>query len=205
MKVKVCGLKHYANISDVVRSGADYVGLIFYKNSPRYVNDALSFDEARQIDGKVKKVGVFVNEDMYSILNEIAHYNLDMVQLHGNEDPAYCRELRTNVKVVKAFGIDENFNFQNLNAYKEAVDYFLFDTATPQHGGSGKEFDHQLLEQYNLEIPFFLSGGISVDNIQTIKKLNLKQLFAVDINSKFEVLPGVKDINKVKQFIDQLK
>lgn len=205
MKVKVCGLKHYSNISDVVLSGADYVGLIFYKNSPRYVNGALSFDEARQIDRKAKKVGVFVNEELYSVLNAIAHYNLDMVQLHGNEDSAYCKELKSYAKVVKAFGVGENFDFQKLNVYKEAVDYFLFDTATPQHGGSGKAFDHQLLEQYSLEIPFFLSGGISEDSIQTIKKLNLKQLFAVDINSKFEILPGVKDINKVKQFIDQVK
>src|SRR5258708_37103365 len=106
---------------------------------------------------------------------------------------------------MKTFGIDEQFNFERLNEYKKSVDYFILDTATQNYGGSGKTFDHKLLNKYNLDIPFFISGGISLENMQTIKQLNIKQLCGVDINSKFEISPGLKDVNKIKQFVDQLK
>jgi phosphoribosylanthranilate isomerase len=205
MKIKVCGLKHSSNITEIAETGIDFVGMIFYKKSVRYVNGSLSFDEARQINSKVKKVGVFVNENPYSVINAIAHYDLDIVQFHGNESEEYCKELKQYAKVIKTFGIDEQFNFERMKEYEGTVDYFLFDTATPYHGGSGKSFDYELLNKYNMDVPFFISGGISLENIQTIKQLNIKQLFGVDINSKFEISPGLKDVNKIKQFIDQLK
>ena len=155
MKIKVCGLKYPENIMAVCESGVDFVGFIFYDKSPRFVNDSMSFDEARVI--QTKKVGVFVNERIYSVVNTIAHYDLDFVQLHGDESPAYCEELRPNVKVIKAFGINETFNFTMLKQYEKVVDYFLFDTATPNHGGSGERFDLSLLKNYKLNIPFCLS------------------------------------------------
>lgn len=203
MKIKVCGLKNYENISNVIIAGADHVGFIFHKGSPRYFNNALSFDEIRTI--KVKKVGVFVNEDLYSILDKVAHFDLDLVQLHGNESPAQCSELGKYVKTIKSFGIDEHFDFSFLSKYSDKVDYFLFDTATPGHGGSGKVFDHSLLRKYELNVPFFLSGGISLENAKKIKQLNLKQLIGVDLNSKFEISPGIKEASKIKQFIKQIK
>lgn len=201
MKIKVCGLRNYENISNVIIAGADCVGFIFHKASPRYFNDALSFDEIRTI--KAAKIGVFVNENAYSVLDKVAHYDLDFVQLHGNESPEYCSELRKYVKIIKAFGINENFDFQILKNFR--VDYFLFDTATIAHGGSGKMFDHRLLQKYELDVPFFISGGISLEHSQNIKQLEMKQLFGVDLNSKFESSPGIKEAYKIKQFIKQLQ
>ena len=203
MKIKVCGLKDFLNIKEISESDADFVGIIFYEKSPRFVNGSLSFDQAREIN--TKKVGVFVNESAYSVLSKVAHYNLDVVQLHGNESPDYCRELKRNVKIMKAFGVDVDFDFQILEAYEKCVDYFLFDTATLNYGGSGKTFDYTLLAKYNFSIPFFISGGISIGTVQTLKQLNIKHLYGVDINSKFEISPGLKDVIKVKQFIKELK
>lgn len=201
MKIKVCGLKNYENISHVILAGADHVGFIFHKESPRYFNNALNFEQIRTI--KVKKVGVFVNENAYSVLDKVAHYDLDYVQLHGNEGPDYCKELRPYVKIIKAFGVDEQFDFNKLKPYE--VDYFLFDTLTAEYGGSGKPFDHRLLEKYELSTSFFLSGGISLEHSQKIKQLKLKQLAGLDLNSKFESSPGIKEASKIKQFINQLK
>ncbi len=201
MKIKVCGLKSFDNISNVILAGADYVGFIFHKESPRYFNSALSFEQMRAI--KVKKVGVFVNENPYSVLDKVAHYDLDYVQLHGNESSDYCKELRSYVKVIKAFGVDEQFDFNKLKQYE--VDYFLFDTLTTDYGGSGKTFNHRLLDQYELNTPFFLSGGLSLEHSEKIKQLKLKQLVGLDLNSKFESSPGIKEASKIKQFINQLK
>jgi phosphoribosylanthranilate isomerase len=203
MKIKVCGLKYPNNLNEVSKSGADFVGMIFYDKSPRFVDGSVSFDEARTI--KTHKVGVFVNEPIYSVLNTIAHYDLNLVQLHGSESPEYCQELKSYSKIIKAFGIDADFDFQMLKSYENNVDYFLFDTSTPNYGGSGEQFDWDLLKNYRLNVPFFLSGGISSENIQTLKQLNITQLYGIDINSKFEISAGLKDVNKVKQFIDQLK
>lgn len=203
MKVKVCGLKDYENILNVIISGADYVGFIFHKSSPRYFNDALSFDEVRAI--KVKKVGVFVNEGIYSVIDKIAHYDLDLVQLHGGEAPEYCCEVRKYAKIIKSFGVSDEFDFDVLKRYVSKVDYFLFDTLTLNYGGSGKTFNHHLLQKYNLNVPFFLSGGISLEHSKSIKQLGIKQLVGVDLNSKFESSPGIKEAYKIKQFINQLK
>ena len=204
MKLKVCGLKDAANINDVMNLNVDYIGFIFYKNSPRYFKDALTFDEVRKIPKHIKKVGVFVNEDLYKIFNAIAHYDLDVVQLHGNETVNQCVELKPYVQVIKAFGIHPNFDFDLLDQYKNSVDYFLFDTASSDHGGSGKTFDHTLLQNYKLQIPFFLSGGISLENLEEVRNFYHPKLIGYDINSKFETEPGIKNILKIKQFMTQL-
>ncbi len=204
MKLKACGLKDPDNINEIVKLNVNYIGFIFYKPSSRYFNDSLSFDQVRIIPKHITKTGVFVNEDLYSVFNTVAHYDLDAVQLHGNESAEDCLHLKQYVKVIKAFGIDEHFDFKILAAYKDSVDYFLFDTATKEHGGSGKIFDHSLLNNYKLEVPFFLSGGLSLENMNEISAFQHPKLIGYDINSKFETQPGKKDINKIKQFIDQL-
>lgn len=204
MKLKVCGLKHEQNIKELMQLPIDYMGFIFYKKSPRFVAENLSFDFLRIIPKHIKKVGVFVNETNYSIFNQVAHYDLDMVQLHGDETPEICAELKTQVKVMKAFQINDGFDFIQLEKYVPVVDYFLFDSPTVNYGGSGKSFNWQALKKYNYNIPFFLSGGINEEHIEEIKQLNIPQLAAIDINSKFEIEPGLKNTIQVKQFILKL-
>jgi phosphoribosylanthranilate isomerase len=204
MKLKVCGLKHEHNISELTKLPIDYMGFIFYKKSPRFVAKDLSFDFMRTIPKHIKKTGVFVNENSYSIFNHISHYDLDMIQLHGNETPETCAELKPQVQVMKAFQILDDFDFKQLENYLSVVDYFLFDSPTVTYGGSGKQFNWQVLKNYKYNIPFFLSGGISEEHIEEIKQLNMPQLVAIDINSKFEIEPGLKNTEQVKQFILKL-
>lgn len=204
MNLKVCGLKHEYNITELMQLTIDYMGFIFYKKSPRFVGENLSFDFIRTIPKHIKKTGVFVNESSYSIFNHIAHYDLDMVQLHGNETVELCAELKPNVKVMKAFQIQDDFDFKQLENYLPVVDYFLFDSPAENYGGSGKTFTWQLLKNYNYTIPFFLSGGINEEHIEDIQQLNIPQLVAIDINSKFETEPGLKNTKQVKQFILKL-
>lgn len=205
MKLKICGLKYPENINQIKTTNVDYIGLIFHKSSPRYIEQYLSFDFVRSIPKHIRKVGVFVNESSYNIFNAIAHYNLDIVQLHGNESERLCKELKPYVKVIKAFGIGEQFNFSELEKHIPHVDYFLFDTASKNHGGTGIAFNHQILLNYKYNIPFFLSGGIDDSMLKKIKQLNLKHLYALDINSKFEITPGLKDVQKINSFFNQLK
>lgn len=205
MKLKVCGLKHEDNIKELMQLPIDYMGFIFYNKSPRFVGEDLSFDFIRTIPKHIKKTGVFVNESSYSIINHIAHYNLNMVQLHGNETPELCSELKPYVKVMKAFQIQDDFDFKQLESYLSVVDYFLFDSPTANYGGSGKQFNWQVLKKYSYTIPFFLSGGISEEHIEAIRQLNIPQLVAIDINSKFETEPGLKNTEQINQFILKLK
>lgn len=205
MKLKVCGLKYQENIEAIIKLSVNYIGFIFYKNSPRYMDANLSFDFVRSIPKHIKKVGVFVNENSYSILNSVAHYNLDIVQLHGDESEEVCQELKAYVSVIKAFRINDEFKFDILNKYLTHVDYFLFDTDTNIYGGSGTQFNWQKLEEYKLKKPFFLTGGIGLESVTDILKFKHSQFYAVDVNSKFEIEPGLKDLKKVKQFITKLK
>jgi phosphoribosylanthranilate isomerase len=204
MKLKVCGLMNENNIKELIDLTIDYMGFIFYKKSPRFVAEDLSFDFVRTIPKQIKKIGVFVNENSYSIFSHIAHYNLDMVQLHGDETPEICAEFKSQVKVVKAFQMKDGFDFKSLEPYIPFVDYFLFDTATVNYGGSGQTFNWQILNHYHYDIPFFLSGGIDEQHVNEINKLALPKLEAIDINSKFEMTPGLKNIPKIKKFISKL-
>ncbi len=204
VKIKVCGMKQATNIAAVADLHPDYMGFIFYPKSPRYVND-VSAELVKYIPSSIKTVGVFVNEDLEVVKSRVLKHNLKAVQLHGNEDAGYCNALNEiGVEVIKAFGIDDHFDFNQLEAYSASVDYFLFDTQTPAHGGSGKVFDWRLLENYKLNKPYFLSGGIEVTHAETILKIEDDRLFAVDINSKFELEPGMKDVNKLKEFFNEL-
>ena len=204
MKLKVCGLKFEENIAGLLQLPINYLGFIFYKKSPRYVGEDLSFDYVRSIPKHIKKVGVFVNEDCTSVFNRIAHYDLDMVQLHGEETPEICRELMSHVEIIKAFQIHDDFDFKQLESYLAVVDYFLFDSSSKNYGGSGKSFNWQILKNYTYNIPFFLSGGIGEEHADELKQLNIPQLKTIDLNSKFETEPGLKNTEQIKQFIIKL-
>ena len=203
MIIKVCGLREKANVLAIDTLSIDLMGMIFYEKSPRFVEGNTENIGDIPITN-TPKVGVFVNEKSYSIFNHIAHYDLDLVQLHGDETVDVCGELKTHVKVIKAFQINDDFDFKNLEKYLSVVDYFLFDSTAVNYGGSGQSFNWEVLKKYNYTIPFFLSGGINEEHIDEIKKLTLPQLTAIDINSKFETEPGLKNTEQISKFILKL-
>ncbi|RZK60326.1 MAG: phosphoribosylanthranilate isomerase [Pedobacter sp.] len=205
LKLKVCGIRQASNIAAVADLQPDYLGFIFYQKSPRFISE-VSAELIKYVPSTIKTTGVFVSEDLETVKAYIFKYNLKAVQLHGKEDVAYCTELKsTGVEVIKAFGIDENFDFSKLKGYLNAVDYFLFDTQTPAHGGSGKIFDWKLLTNYTFDKPYFLSGGIDLTHTTAIKTINDPRLYALDVNSKFELEPGLKDVKKLREFFKEIK
>jgi len=204
MKIKVCGLKQPENIKAIAALNPDYVGFICYGRSPRYI-DALEAAVPASIAENIQKTGVFVNEEAATINLLIDKYGFDTIQLHGDESPEFGAAFRNRVTVIKAFGVDNDFNFDQLQAYANKVDYFMFDTKTSGYGGSGKTFDWGILNNYKLDIPFFLSGGISLDNINEVKNIIHPQFYAVDLNSRFETEPGVKDLEKLKNAFDIIR
>ncbi|TCD12005.1 phosphoribosylanthranilate isomerase [Pedobacter frigidisoli] len=206
LKLKVCGMKLAANIAAVASLQPDYLGFIFYEKSPRFISD-VSAELIKYIPSEIKTVGVFVDEDLETVSKKVNLYQLKAVQLHGNESPEYCAALKTSfnsLEVIKAFGVDEDFDFAALNDYLSVVDYFLFDTKTKAHGGSGKTFDWAILDSYELDKPYFLSGGIDLEHAAAISKIDDFRLYALDINSRFEIEPGVKDAEKIREFVAKL-
>jgi phosphoribosylanthranilate isomerase len=204
MKIKVCGLKYNDNIKAVSALNPDYVGFIFYGASPRFA-DQLAVDALQEIPASIIKTGVFVNEHAEKINALIDEYNFGAIQLHGNEGPEFCQIFIGKVKVIKAFGLTTDFDFEQLTPYIGKVDLFLFDTKTEKHGGSGKTFDWSVLERYQLDIPFFLSGGLSIDNLEEVKSIKHRQFYGVDLNSKFETAPGNKNIGLLEKAFDIIK
>lgn len=207
LKFKVCGMTLAANIASVASLHPDYMGFIFYKQSPRMISD-VSAELIKYIPAEIKSVGVFVNEDLAIVKKKVLDYQLKAVQLHGQESVAYCEDLKNSfagLEVIKAFGVDEHFDFTVLTGYQKVTDYFLFDTKTKAHGGSGKTFDWRILEHYTLDKPYFLSGGIDLEHAAAISKIEDARLYALDINSRFEVEPGIKDAEKIKEFIIAIK
>lgn len=205
MKIKICGLKHPGNIEIIAALAPDYMGFICYPSSPRFIADDIQAETLAALPGNIYKTAVFVNESADSITKLIDTYNFGAIQLHGNERPEFCKSFKGKVIVIKAFGVDKNFDFEQLKQFVGSVDYFLFDTKTDKHGGSGKIFDWTLLDKYKLNIPFFLSGGLSLENLEEIKSINHPQFYGVDLNSKFEIEPGLKDIDKLKKAFDILR
>jgi len=200
--IKVCGLKDPANIKEVVSLKPQYIGFIFYPLSARFVGHL----DAENISAitNVKKTAVFVNSSVEDIRKVVNKYQFEAVQLHGNENPELCKEVRKmGVEVIKAFGIDEEFDFSVLEEYLPVSDYFLFDTKTPKHGGSGKTFDWEALKRYPYSKPYFLSGGISLENFSDAYSFEDERLYALDLNSRFELSPGVKNIVLLKQILDK--
>lgn len=207
MKIKVCGMRQQGNIEELVKLNPNFIGFIFYEKSPRFAGEELNEEYVRSIPKSIKKVGVFVNANPGYILDMVKKYDLQYAQLHGNEMPDICRSLRQKgVNIIKAFSIDANFNFAMLNNYKSFCDLFLFDTKGDQPGGNGIAFDWKLLKKYDNEKPFFLSGGISLDNIETIIDLSKTlPVYGIDVNSMFETAPGVKDIAKLEELFNLVR
>lgn len=216
MKVKVCGLRNPENILAISKLSIDLMGFIFYKDSPRYVNDqglVKWLEDNKEGLAGINKVGVFVNAAIEDVLNNVHDYQLDFVQLHGDESAEYCMEIQSywdistmrRARLIKAFPIDENFDFEETSPYETSCSLFLFDTKSSSYGGSGKRFNWELLQKYQGNTPFLLSGGIDETAVAQIRTLSLNQLYGVDINSKFEKNPGLKDVRKVEHFVEQLK
>ena len=208
IKLKVCGLTKLDQIVELVQMNIDFLGVIFYEKSPRYVLNALTLNEIKSIQHR-GKVGVFVNENIPTILEISEKAGLNYIQLHGDETDFFISELKEKlnqeIKIIKVFRIpiviprneESQRFFTSLLAVQNDIDYVLFDTDSKSFGGTGKTFDWQILNELEINIPYFLSGGISEENIENIKQLEL-QPFALDINSKVEIEPGNKNINKIK-------
>jgi len=190
-------MREASNIFAVGALQPDYMGFIFYEKSKRFVGN--NFSIPKELPQHVNKVGVFVNEKSDVILTQVSKFKLDYVQLHGNETPEECKGLNENkIGVIKVFSVSEEFDFTSTKPYQPHVDFIMFDTKSESHGGTGKTFDWNLLKKYDQRIPFFLSGGLSVGNIQNVKTLKGMNLHAVDLNSGVETAPGLKDITKIK-------
>ena len=185
------------NITAVASLRPQYLGFIFYPRSPRFVGE--SFDIPGNLPASIKRVGVFVNEANAVILEKSRSLKLDFAQLHGSESPAQCDELKaTGLGVIKVFSLDDDFNFDVTRAYRDVVDYFLFDTKGKHYGGNAKAFNWEILSKYDQEVPFFLSGGLSPVNVNTLGNIQKMNLHALDLNSGVEVSPGIKDLEKIK-------
>ncbi len=208
MNIKVCGITQLKQLQQLDALNIDFAGLIFYEKSPRFVGDKIDPEALTDADFDVRKVGVFVDAGFDHIMEKVESYSLDLVQLHGNESVELCEDLSEEIEVIKAFQIDEKTkDIDKLVApYDHCCDYYLFDTsAAGKNGGTGRQFDWSIFENARIEKPFFLSGGIGVDDAERISALQHPDLFAVDINSKFETQPGIKDMKQVLQFKESLK
>lgn len=203
MNIKVCGITEMKQLQQLEGLDIDFAGLIFYPDSPRYVGDKLSKKDVKKADFDLKKVGVFVNPELIDVLDAIDDYGLQVVQLHGDETPEICDDLSGEVEVIKAFRITGDENIDELVAPYDAVcDYYLFDTGglKESFGGTGTQFDWNILKKAKIEKPFFLSGDIGVEDVAKIKAFKHPDFFGVDLNSKIETAPGVKDMSKLLQF-----
>jgi phosphoribosylanthranilate isomerase len=202
MKLKVCGMKH--NVSEVAALKPDYLGFIFWKPSERFFEGAIP-----KLPSGITKVGVFVDASLKEVNDHIIRYGLDIVQLHGQETPAFCAALKDrDVGVIKVFSIQNGFDFEVLKPFEASCDYFLFDTKGKLPGGNGYVFDWSVLKDYASDKPYFLSGGIGLDEIGSIKEFlkrpESRYCHAIDVNSRFESGPGSKEIDKLKEFKKQL-
>ncbi len=208
MKLKVCGNTDLSQLKELNDLGIDYAGLIFYEQSPRYVLKKLSGKEVKDLNLNIEKTGVFVNAGEDEIRKQVDDFDLDIVQLHGDETASFCNRISDHVKVIKAFRIaDYNANIDWLvKEYEEACDYYLFDKGSAGlFGGTGEKFDWELLKNNKINKPFFLSGGIGLDDIEKVKSFSHPFLYGLDINSKVETAPGVKDMKKIKSIMKEIK
>ena len=203
--VKVCGMKYPGNIQAVAALHPDFMGFIFYTKSPRFA-EPLSLETLAAIPASIKKIGVFVNEDLENILTVVYKYKLNGVQLHGSEMVSMCAQLKeAGLIVIKAFPIAEAINFIPAKRYEGVCDYFLFDTKGHLPGGTGQKFNWALLKNYTGSIPFFLSGGIGPDDLEAIRNFDHPRWRGLDVNSGFEIAPALKDVVKVQQFIFRIR
>ncbi|HRP32233.1 MAG TPA: phosphoribosylanthranilate isomerase [Agriterribacter sp.] len=210
MHIKVCGNTRLDQVYQLDEMGVEFAGFIFYHKSPRYVVGKIAEDGLKKARLKINKVGVFVNSDYDEVMKNVEKYGLYMVQLHGDESPRLCERISDQVPIIKVFRIKEEDNVDwKIREYRDVSDLFLFDTDWHSYGGSGKKFDWKVLDNVFINKPFLLSGGIGIDEVSELKTFangnQREHFFAVDVNSKLESSPGVKDMKKVKQFVDALR
>lgn len=204
MKLKVCGMKYQDNIEAVAKLQLDYLGFIFHKPSSRYFDGKIP-----ELPDSIQKVGVFVDKNVEFIVNQIEKHKLNAIQLHGHESPEMCELLKsTKVEVIKVFSIKDTFDFSVLAPYETVCDYFLFDTKGKLPGGNGYTFNWSVLNNYPSKKPYFLSGGIGLEDIENLlsflRKQESKYCYAIDVNSKFEIEAGLKHIEKLKEFKNKI-
>ncbi len=210
MRIKVCGMTLPEQVNALDEMGVDFAGFIFYPKSPRYMAQKISPEKMRLIKGRIAKVGVFVNMPYDELMRTVESYRLDMVQLHGDETPFFCEKIANYVTVIKAFRLSDNDPIDWITRpFHDSTDMFMFDTMGAGYGGTGKKFDWNVLKTANIDKLFFLSGGIEQGDEAKLREFAGeelgKKLFAVDINSRFEVSAGVKNMEKIKQFVNAVK
>ncbi|MCQ2606937.1 MAG: phosphoribosylanthranilate isomerase [Bacteroidales bacterium] len=200
--IKVCGMRDAENIRAVEALGIDMMGFIFYEPSARNVLEVPAY-----LPENVKRVGVFVNSSIDFIVEKCSAFQFDIVQLHGTETPEFCKEVATKlqVEVMKAFSLATKDDFAKINEYEGTCSRYVFDTKTPKMGGSGQKFDWNLLENYKGKTPFLLSGGIDANSVNDVLQLTHSQLVGLDLNSKFEISPALKDVDLLRQFITEIR
>ena len=199
-------MREPGNILEVAKLKPDLLGFIFYPASQRYADGILNAEILTNLPHEIIKTGVFVNAGLNEMKEKIRKYSLDMVQLHGDENPETCRILKDEgIGIIKAFKLKDRSGFNNYLKYIPFTDYFLFDTPTSEFGGSGQKFDWQILSGYDQDHPFFLSGGISPGDVQNILEIDNPSLYGIDINSRFELNPGLKNIKILKEFISAIR
>jgi phosphoribosylanthranilate isomerase len=208
MRIKVCGMTQLEQVEQLPDLGATFAGFIFYPKSPRYVFRHLTSAQIKKVN-TINKVGVFVNSSVEEVQLLVEECRLHMVQLHGDESPKYCERIADYVSVVKAFRLSENDSIEwMIKPYMDVCDMFMFDTMGSGYGGTGKKFDWNILKGSNIGKPFFLSGGIQPEDTNALREFQdeqvSKSMFAIDINSKFETSPGIKNMEKVGEFIKEL-
>ncbi|MCG2615675.1 phosphoribosylanthranilate isomerase [Terrimonas sp. NA20] len=210
MRIKVCGMTLPEQVNALDEMGVDFAGFIFYPKSPRYVGNKISPEKMKQIKGRIAKVGVFVNTPYEELMRTVEDYRLDMVQLHGDESAFFCEKVANYVTVIKAFRLSDDDPLDwMVKPFQESCDMFMFDTMGAGYGGTGKKFDWNVLNKANPDKLYFLSGGIEPGDeaaLMTFQKEEAaRKLFSIDINSRFEITAGVKDMNKVEAFVKSLK
>ncbi len=210
MRIKVCGLTLPEQVTALDEMGVDFAGFIFYPKSPRYMRNKITAEKMKKIKGHIAKVGVFVNEPYDQMMQTVEEYRLDMVQLHGDETPFFCEKVANYVTVVKAFRLSDNDPIDWIvRPYHDNTDMFMFDTMGAGYGGTGKKFDWNVLKEATINKLFFLSGGIEPGDEEKLRAFLeepvAQKLFSVDINSKFEVGAGIKDMKKIKAFVEKIK
>lgn len=199
MMTKVCGMRDAQNIRDVESLGVDWIGMIFWPKSKRYVAEVPSY-----LPEHLKKVGVFVDSTLDDILQHISDYQLDIIQLHGQESPDFAKALKPHT-IIKAFNIEKADDLLQTEKYEGIADYFLFDTKGKMVGGNGQKFDWSVLTAYQGKTPFLLSGGIGPEDAESVRSFHHPRCIGIDLNSRFESEPGFKDINQLKTFINKLR
>jgi phosphoribosylanthranilate isomerase len=209
MKIKVCGITLPQQVAALDEMGIIFAGFIFYPKSPRFMGQKITAEKMKQIKGKIIKVGVFVNPTYEELMKTVDDYRLDMVQLHGDESPKFCDRIADYISVIKAFRMSDNDSIHHMTQpYADICDFFMFDTLGAGYGGTGKKFDWDVLQKSPPAKPYFLSGGIELSDENKLEEFvttpAAEKLFAIDINTKFEIGPGVKDLNSIRTFAEGL-